>query len=221
MRSGVIAIDGPAGSGKTVVGQRLADVLGYRYLDTGAFYRALTWLALARGVSPADGPGLAALVQSASIQIERPGVGDGRPYTVKVNERDVTSDLTLPSVGGVVSVVSAHPEVRSALLPLQRRVASQGNTVMAGRDIGTVVCPEAVLKIYLDAPLPVRIERRIGQLHRMGRQPDAAQVAAELAERDRIDPLKPAQDAVFVDAASLTIDQELAFILDLLARRGP
>ncbi len=225
MPPSVIAIDGPAGSGKTVIGRRLADALGYVYLDTGALYRAVTWLAIDSGVSPRDGERLAALARDAAIRIERPTVADGRAYTVTVDGQDITRELSTPAVAEAVSIVAAHPQVRAELLPLQRRVASQGKTVMAGRDIGTVVCPTAELKLYLEAPLTVRIARRIEQLDTQGRNPDANRVAAELAERDRIDqsramaPLVPAADAVVIDTSAFTIDEELAFILELLARR--
>lgn len=226
MQPKVIAIDGPAGSGKTVVGKRVADALGYLYLDTGAFYRALTWLGLRSGVSPTDGPALARLAQNAEIHIERPGKEDQRLYIVRVNGQDVTQELALPAVAQNVSIVAAHPEVRAVLLPLQRQLAEKGRVVMAGRDIGTVVFPFAELKIYLKAPLPVRVARRIEQLEAMGIKPDPALVAAEMAERDRLDqarahaPLKPAPDAVVIDSATLTVDEEVALILDLIARRS-
>ncbi len=227
MQPAVIAIDGPAGSGKTVVGKRLADALGYLYLDTGAFYRALTWLALVRGVDVRDGPALARLARQTTLRIERPTVNDGRLYSVLVDGQDVTRELTSPAVAEAVSVVAAHPEVRTELLPLQRQVAAEGHVVMAGRDIGTVVCPFADLKLYLKAPLPVRVARRIEQLEEMGLAPDPARVAAEMAARDRLDqaravaPLKPAPDAVVIDTSTLTVDEEVALILDLLAQRDP
>jgi cytidylate kinase len=227
MQPSVIAIDGPAGSGKTVVGRRLAEALGYLYLDTGAFYRALTWLTRARGIDAGDGAAIGRLAKHTQIEIERPTVDDGRPYTVLVDGTDVTRELSSPEVAETVSIVAAHPEVRAALLPLQRRVAAQGKVVMAGRDIGTVVCPFAGLKLYFKAPLPVRVARRLAQLAAMGLPADPGQVAAEIAERDRLDqaravaPLKPAPDAVVVDTATLTIDEELAYILDLLARQDP
>jgi cytidylate kinase len=225
MRPAVIAIDGPAGSGKTVVGQCLAEALGYVYLDTGALYRALAWLALDRGVDPNDARRLAELAREATIQVERPTIDDGRLYTVTVNGQDVTSELSTERVAETVSIVAAHPEVRAELLPLQRRLASLGKIVMAGRDIGTIVCPSAELKLYLEAPLPVRVARRIEQLKALGREPDPVQVAAEMAERDRIDesraaaPLKPAADARVIDTSILTMDEELAMILDLLDQR--
>jgi cytidylate kinase len=225
MPSMVIAIDGPAGSGKSAIGQRLAEALGYVYLDTGALYRALTWLALDRQVSPHDAASLARHAREAAIEVERPTIDDGRAYTVRVDGQDITTDLTNPAVAESVSIVAAHPEVRSELLPLQRRVSSQGNTVMVGRDIGTVVCPTAELKIFLEAPLSLRVARRVEQLELAGRRPDPSRVAAELAERDRIDqsraaaPLKPATDAVVIDTSRYTLDEELAIILELIAGR--
>ncbi|SRR5579875_1626134 len=227
MRPAVITIDGPAGSGKTVVGKRIADALGYLYLDTGAFYRALTWLALSRGIDPHDGVTLAQLARQVTIQIVHPTVADGRPYTVLVNGQDVTTELSLPDVANTVSIVAAHPEVRAELLPIQRRVASQGQVVMAGRDIGTVVVPDADLKLYLDAPLPIRVARRLAQLRERGIEPDPAQIAAEMAARDRLDqaravaPLRPAPDAVIIDTTAMSIDEEVATILDLIAKRDP
>ncbi|HLZ10934.1 MAG TPA: (d)CMP kinase [Chloroflexota bacterium] len=224
MPPSVIAIDGPAGSGKSVVGQRVADALGYVYLDTGALYRALTWLALEREVDPNDSVRLADLARRATIQVTRPTIDDGRLYTVTVDGQDVTRQLSDSRVGELVSIVAAHPEVRAELLPLQRRLACDGNIVMAGRDIGTVVCPAAELKLYLDAPLAIRVARRVKQLVAMGREPDPALVAAEMGERDRIDesraaaPLKPAPDAHVIDTSILTMDEEVALILDLLSR---
>ena len=227
MRPLVIAIDGPAGSGKTVVGQRVAQALGYLYLDTGALYRALTWLALNQGIDPHNGADLARLARHASIEIEPPRVPNERGYTVLVNGQDVTRNISSPDVANAVSVVAAHPEVRAEMLPLQRKFVRRGRVVIAGRDIGTVVAPEAGLKLFLEAPLPIRVARRIAQLEAMGIKPDPAKVAAEMAERDRIDqsravaPLKPAPDAVILDTSTMTIDEEVSYILDLIARLDP
>ncbi|MGH2459582.1 MAG: (d)CMP kinase [Chloroflexota bacterium] len=227
MRPSVIAIDGPAGSGKTIVGQRVARDLGYLYLDTGALYRALAWLALDRGVDPRDGPALARLARGASIETHRTSDGEDPGYSVTVDERDVTRDLSLPDVANAASIIAAHPEVRAEMVPVQRQIADRGHVVIAGRDIGTVVAPDAGLKLFLDAPLPVRISRRIEQLTTLGMLPDPGKVAAEMAVRDRQDrtravgPLKPAPDAVILDTSTMSIDEEVAQILDLIAKRDP
>ena len=227
----IIAIDGPAGSGKTIVGQRVADALGYVYVDTGAYYRALTLLALRRGVGPENGPELARLARESRVVVERPPESndedEGPAYVVLLDGEDVTAALSSPEVAGAVSIVAAHPEVRAELLPLQRQAATRGRAVIAGRDIGTVVAPFAELKLFLEAPLPVRVSRRLEQLEQQGRHPDPARVAAEMAERDRLDqsraaaPLKPAPDAVIIDTSAMTVDEEVALILDLIAQRGP
>ncbi len=227
MKPSVIAIDGPSGSGKTIVGQRIAREFGYLYLDTGAFYRALTWLALNRGVDPHDGPALASLARGSSIEIVAAPAGEAPGYSVVVDGKDVTRELSLPAVADEVSIVAAHPEVRAEMLPIQRQATRRGNVVIAGRDIGTVIAPDAGLKLYLDAPLPVRIARRIEQLKAMGMTPDPTKVAAEMAERDRLDqaravaPLKPAPDAVILDTSTMSIDEEVALIRDLIAQRDP
>ncbi|HVC32034.1 MAG TPA: (d)CMP kinase [Chloroflexota bacterium] len=227
MRPSVIAIDGPAGSGKTIVGQRIAQEIGYLYLDTGAFYRALTWLALQRGVDLSDELALTRLARQASIEIERPRVVNDRGYAVVVDGQDVTRELSSPDVANAVSIVAAHPAVRAEMLPRQRQVASRGRVVIAGRDIGTVVVPTAGLKLYLDAPLPVRVSRRIEQLRAMGMIPDPSRVAAEMAERDHLDqarsvaPLKPAPDAVILDTSTMSVDEELALVLDMIVKLDP
>src|SRR5437868_10053101 len=160
-----IAIDGPAGSGKSTIGEQLARQLGYLYIDTGAMYRALAWLALEEGVNIHDGPALARLAQDAQIEISRPQIDDGRQYTVTVGGRDVTWDIRSAPVTRAVSVVSAHPEVRAVLIAQQRAIAQQnGGVVMVGRDIGAVVLPDAELKIYLTASLMERARRRYAEL---------------------------------------------------------
>lgn len=221
MPPAIIAIDGPAGSGKTVVGKRVADALGYLYVDTGAFYRAITLQAQREGVQPADGQALADLTRRTSIVVDRPKEGDRRTYTVLLNGTDVTDELSTPDVAGAVSIVAAHPEVRTELLPIQRRAVAEGRVVIAGRDIGTVIAPEAGLKLFLGAPFSVRVSRRVEQLEKQGRNPNPPAIAAEMAARDRIDqtravaPLVPAPDAVILDTSTMTIDEEVARILEL------
>ena len=155
-----IAIDGPAGSGKSTIGEKLARQLGYLYVDTGAMYRAVAWLALHEDVDINDGKALGELAQRADIVIGHPHVADGRQYTVTVHGRDVTWDIRNTAVTGAVSAVSAHPEVRKILIAQQREMARQGHVVMVGRDIGAVVLPDAELKIYLSASLTERARRR-------------------------------------------------------------
>src|SRR6266851_5575827 len=160
-----IAIDGPAGSGKSTIGEQLAQRLGYLYIDTGAMYRAVAWLALRVGVAINDGAALAQLAQGAKIVISHPSVGDGRQYTVTVRGHDVTWEIRDAPVTRAVPPVSAHPEVRAILIAQQRALAQQQDgVVMVGRDIGAVVLPDAELKIYLTASLAERARRRYAEL---------------------------------------------------------
>jgi cytidylate kinase len=209
-----IAIDGPAGSGKTVVGLWLARQLGYAFLDTGVLYRALTLLALERGVPPTDGAALAALAAAAELRFEpHPELG----YRVLLDGRDVTAHLASAEVNASVSVVAAHPELRRELLPIQRRIARDGRVVMVGRDIGTVVLPEAELKLYLDASDQERARRRWEQ---EGKRRSIEDVLADVRRRDRLDserataPLRPADDAVLVDTDRLSLEDEQRLILE-------
>src|SRR3954463_2001025 len=160
----VIAIDGPAGARKTTVGRALAGRTRVTFLDTGLLYRAITLVALERGVSITDRPALAALAESIDLRLRPPSVADGRPMDVLVDEIDVTGRLREPAIDRSVSAVSANPEVRSALLPIQRNLAAAGPIVMAGRDIATVVFPDAGIKIYLDAGVDERARRRYDEL---------------------------------------------------------
>src|SRR5436305_2410584 len=188
-----IAIDGPAGSGKSTVGEQLAQRLGYLYIDTGAMYRAVAWLALQEGVDATDGPALAKLAQHAGIVIAHPHIDDGRQYTVTVDGHDVTWDIRNADVTRVVSPVSAHPEVRAILIAQQREMARQHDgTVMVGRDIGAVVLPDADLKVYLTASLQERARRRYSELvERLGEQnaaiPSMEEVLMDIQRRDEID----------------------------------
>jgi cytidylate kinase len=149
----VIAIDGPAAAGKTTVARALADRVGAIFLDTGLLYRAVTRAALDRNVSPGDGPALTTLAESIDLSIRPASVHDGRAHDVLVDGKDVTALLRTPDVDRHVSEVSAHTGVRAALLPIQRQIAETGSVVMVGRDIATVVAPDAGLKVYLDAGL--------------------------------------------------------------------
>jgi cytidylate kinase len=220
-----IAIDGPAGSGKSVIGLWLARELGYAYLDTGALYRAIAYLALERGVELRDGLRLAELARAADLRIEPPGDRDDpRGYAVRLDGRDVTAELFTPPVNQAVSPVAAQSEVRRELLPIQRRIAAEGRIVMAGRDIGTVVMPDAELKLYLDASLEERARRRWEQEQADGRGRPLAAVVADVRQRDQIDseratsPLRPAEDAVVLRTDGLPLEAEKAQILGLVGR---
>jgi CMP/dCMP kinase len=214
-----IAIDGPAGSGKSTIGEQLAQRLGYLYIDTGAMYRAVAWLALREGVDIHDGAALERVVQRAQIVIAHPQIADGRQYTVTVQGRDVTWDIRDIEVTRMVSTVSAHHEVRTLLIAQQRAMAQEGNVVMVGRDIGAVVLPDAELKIYLTASLEERARRRYTELvERLGEHnpalPTMRAVMSDIQRRDSIDRenMQPAKDAIVVETDHLSIPQVLAVI---------
>jgi cytidylate kinase len=221
----VIAIDGPAASGKSTVGEAVAHRLGYLYFDTGAMYRAITWLALAQGVPVSDEVQVTVLAETAEIDVRPATEDDGRQYTVLVEGQDVTWAIREPAVANNVSQVSTYPGVRAALVAQQRRLASRGRIVMVGRDIGTVVLPEAPLKVYLDASAEERARRRYQEEQARGGQRPYDAVLAEVRRRDEIDstravaPLRPADDAVIVDSTALTIEQVVERVAALAAAR--
>ena len=221
-----IAIDGTAASGKSTIGGLLARRLGYLFFDTGVMYRAVTWMALKRGIDIADEEAVSALAESLHIDVVPPTVNDGRQYTVYADGEDVTWDIRRPEVDAHVSPVSAYPGVRRALTAQQRRIGLKGKVVMAGRDIGTVVLPEADLKIFLDASPEERARRRWKELRERGEEADYQQVLASIRRRDRIDssrqyaPLRCAQDAVYVDTTHLSIEEVLERVLRLCEGKG-
>jgi len=163
----VVAIDGPAAAGKSTVARHLAERLGAMLFDTGSLYRAVTLAALRQSTPLSDGPALAELASERHVDVAPPSAGDGRLYDVLLDGEDVTWPIRSPEVDGAVSEVSAHPEVRAALLPVQRRIAA-GRVVIVGRDIGTVVVPDAPVKIYLQASLRERARRRHRELAELG-----------------------------------------------------
>ncbi len=211
----VIAIDGPAASGKSTLGYHLAQRLNYLYLDTGALYRAVTLAALRRGIPIEDETRITALAESIPIEVRAPSAEDHdeRQYTVLLDGEDVTWALRSPQVDRAVSPVSAYPGVRAALTQRMREIAQQGGVVMVGRDIGTVVLPNADLKLYLIASLEARAERRYRDRLAQGKPATLEEVRADLARRDRLDshrkaaPLRPAEDAIIFDNTSLTIEE--------------
>jgi cytidylate kinase len=217
-----IAIDGTVAAGKSTIGELLAERLGYTYLDTGAMYRAVTWVALQQGIDIADEKAITALAEKVKINITRPTVADGRQYTVYANGQDVTWQIRRPEVDANVSPVSAYPGVRKALTEQQRRIGRRGRIVMVGRDIGTVVLPDADLKIYLDATVEERARRRYREILERGEEADYEEVLASMRRRDRIDsqreaaPLRPADDAIIIDTTELSIAEVLAKVEELV-----
>jgi cytidylate kinase len=226
-----IAMDGPAASGKSTVGALVAQALGYVYFDTGVMYRAVTWVALQRGIPIADEAKVTRLAETLPIEVVKPTVDDGRQYTVYAGGEDVTWDLRRPETNQNVSPVSAYAGVRKALVAQQRRIGQQGSIVMVGRDIGTVVLPEAELKVYLDADVAERSRRRYREVvaRRTGEEPgvisaedaEYAQIHATMVRRDQIDstravaPLRAAEDAVVLDTSHLSVEQVVERVLAL------
>ena len=213
-RPSVIAIDGPVASGKTAVGRLLSQRLSYRFLDTGSMYRAITWVALHRGVDIGDEGMLGKLAREITIQVKEQDLG-----AVIVEGQDITAKLQLPEVAEQVSRVSQVLEVRCALVEQQQVIAYGGKIVMVGRDIGTVVLPDAELKLFLKAPTAERARRRHLEMVERGEKVDHQQVLGEIEERDRLDtervhsPLKPASDALIMETQGLNVEQVVDSIL--------
>jgi len=228
----IIAIDGPAASGKSTVGFRLAHVLDYLFFDTGVMYRAVTWAALAQGVAIDDEAAIGALAHAIIIDIRspQPDQNDGRHTTVLVDGQDVTWLIRAPEVDRNVSAVSAYPEVRKAMTAKQRAIAQRyghgdaekRGIVMVGRDIGTVVMPDAPLKLYVDAASEERARRRHQELAKQGKHVPYDDVLADMVRRDRIDserahsPLRRAEDAIRIDNSAQSAEDTLAQALDAL-----
>jgi len=218
----IIAIDGPAASGKSTIGLRLANALDYIFFDTGVMYRAITWLALERGLDVREGDAITALAEETQIDVAPASKSDGRACDVLVNGRDITPETRTRKVDANVSIVAAYPGVRTALSKQQRRVGRRGKIVMVGRDIGTVVLPEADLKIYLDATAEERARRRYDEIIAQGGKTDYDGILKRVMERDRIDstrdvaPLKAAEDAIVLDSDKLTADEVFEQILALV-----
>jgi cytidylate kinase len=223
----MIAIDGPAAAGKSTVGELLARELNYLYFDTGVMYRAVTWAALQRGIPIADEDGVTRLAEQAHIDVIQPTIQDGRQYTVLIDGQDATWELRRAEVDQNVSPVSAYAGVRAALTAQQRRIGMQGQVVMVGRDIGTVVLPDAPLKLYLDATVEERARRRYLENVQRGQPCDYEEILQGMRRRDKIDserqaaPLRPADDAIVIDTTGLDIDQVMKLIRKLLQRKRP
>ncbi len=223
MKNLCIAIDGPAASGKSTVGSKLADRLGFLFFDTGVMYRAVTWAALDRGIAIANEEAVSELAAMIKIEVTKPEIEDGRQYTVWVDHQDVTWQLRSNAVNGGVSPVSTYAGVRRALTEQQRRIADSGAIVMVGRDIGSVVVPNADVKVYLDATIEERARRRLVDMQARGQKADMDAVVENLCSRDRIDstrkvaPLSIPVGATIIDSTELSIDQVVDKIVTLVA----
>lgn len=222
----MVAIDGPAASGKSTLGHLLAKRLGYVYFDTGVMYRVVSLAALEHGVSIDDEVGLSELAERARIDVIEPTVDDGRFNTVLLDGRDVTWAIRTPAVDAIVSPVSAVPGVRRALLEQQRRIGRRGKVIMVGRDIGTVILPDADLKLFVDASLEVRVQRRLNELLRRGEQVTYDHVIDEIRRRDErdrnkpISPLVAAPDAVILETTTLDIEEMLDRAEEIIRQHG-
>ncbi len=209
----IIAIDGPAASGKTTLGRRLAESLGYLFFDTGVMYRAVTWVTLQRGVDVKDEKEVTRLAETVQIDVLPPSMADGRTSDVSADGIDITWEIRTSEVEAYVSPVSAYEGVRKALASQQRRIGLRGKVVMVGRDIGTVVLPEAGLKIYLDASAQERARRRYQEILDRGGAAEYETILAGVQMRDEIDsnrafsPLRAAADAVIIDSDNLNADE--------------
>lgn len=217
-RPNIIAIDGPAASGKSTLGRNLARSLDYLFFDTGVMYRAVTWIVLLRKMDVYDEKAVTELTGEIQIDVRSPSRDDGRACDVLVNGKDITWDTRRKDVEDVVSIVSTYAGVRKELAAQQRRIGLRGRIVMVGRDIGTVVLPEADLKIYLDASAEVRSRRRYDELVARGVPASYADILKNVLTRDQIDstravaPLVAANDAIIVDSDKMNIDEVFKFV---------
>ena len=217
-----VAIDGPAGAGKSTIAKRIARKLGYIYVDTGAMYRAMAYYLIQNQVDAADQEAIAAACQHADISI---CYQDGE-QVVLLNGENVNAYLRTEAVGNMASVSSVVPEVRKKLVELQQKLARETDVVMDGRDIGTVVLPDADVKVYLTASVETRAKRRFLELQEKGEPADLAKIAADIEDRDYrdmhrdISPLRQAEDATLVDSSDMTIDQVVQAIIDTAKAHG-
>jgi cytidylate kinase len=218
-----IAIDGPAASGKSTLAEGLAEVLGYLFFDTGVMYRAVTLAALQRGIDVGEEDQVTRIAGEISIDVRPASVGDGRQYDVLLDDVDVTWAIRSAEVEAMVSPVSAYPGVRKAMTLRQREIGLRGRVIMVGRDIGTVVLPEADFKIFLDASLEERAHRRHKECLARGEEMTFEEVLTGLRLRDQIDstrdvaPLVAAEDAVVFESTKLNVEQVLSKALQIIS----
>lgn len=220
----IIAIDGPAASGKSTLGERLAKRLGYLFFDTGIMYRAVTWAALRKLGCVDDEEAVSTLSEKVDIDLRPPTVDDGRTADVLLDGVDITWEIRRPEVDASVSEVSAYRRVRRAMTMQQRRIGQRGQVVVVGRDIGTVVFPEAELKIYLVASVEERARRRYHEIIQRGEAADCEAILEALRRRDAYDsgrklaPMRPAEDAIILKTDNLSIDEVVECAMDLVNR---
>ena len=216
-----IAIDGPAGAGKSSVAKAAAQELGFVYVDTGAIYRTIALHVLRQGVDPRDAPAVEALLPGIQVGLEYAPEGQ----RMLLNGEDVTGLIRTPEVSMATSACSAIPAVRAFLLQLQRDLAERSNVIMDGRDIGIVVLPRAQLKVFLTASPEERARRRVAQLQKAGQEADYASILRDIQQRDYQDshretaPLRPAEDAVLLDNSDFTFQQSVERLVDLARQR--
>lgn len=217
-----IAIDGPAGAGKSTIARRLAKELGFCYVDTGAIYRTVAYFFDLWGVSPKDIDGITRYIDELTIHIQWDE--EGVQHMI-MNGMDVTNDIRTPDISKKASLVAAHTIVRDMLLDMQREVAREHNVIMDGRDIGTVVLPKATVKIFLTASPEVRAKRRTEELNAKGQKANYEQILKEIQQRDYQDthrevaPLKLARDSVKLDTSELNIDGVIAAMKEIIAKK--
>ena len=217
-----IAIDGPAGAGKSTIAKRLAKELGYMYVDTGAIYRTVAYFFDLWGVAPKDIDGITRYIDELTVKIEYDE--EGVQHMI-MNGMDVTGDIRSQEIGQKASLISAHAIVREMLLDMQRDVAKEHNVIMDGRDIGTVVLPKATVKIFLTASAEVRARRRTDELIAKGQKADYNKVLKEIQQRDYQDthrevaPLKMSRDSIKLDTSELDIDGVIAAMKDIIAKK--
>ncbi len=217
-----IAIDGPAGAGKSTIAKRLAKELGYYYVDTGAIYRTVAYFMDLLGIAPKDTDGVTRYIDELTVEIEYDETG---AQHMIMNGMDVTDDIRTPDISQKASLVSAQPVVREMLLDMQRDVAKKHNVIMDGRDIGTVVLPRANVKIFLTASAEVRAQRRFQELQAKGSKDSFEKVLADIKLRDHQDstreiaPLKQAKDAILVDTSDMDIEAVVAAIRAIVTEK--
>jgi len=224
-KSLTITLDGPAASGKSTMGQRIAKTLNFIYLDTGVMYRAVTLAALNNNIDINDELLVTEVAETMDLEIRPPSIDDGRSNDIILEGEDVTWTIRLPDVEAHVSQVSAYKGVRTAMTKKQREIGDKGGVVMVGRDIGTVVLPDAEIKLYLDASVEERAKRRHLELVERGKNSNYEFVLEDLQRRDKIDssreiaPLKPAEDAIIIDSDNMNIEQVFGYMMDIISEK--